>query len=94
MRNKQKSTLLCVPDSNSLIHMRDIDVVNKKLWLWLWEEFDVGLSKTICNELHDHPELTDKGMENKCKKSVWDFRAEGNKLKKLEQANEKRKTTI
>ena len=77
MRNKPKSTLLCIPDTNSLIHMHDIEVVNKNLWEWLWEEFDVRLSETIYNELHDHPDLTDSGMENKCRKSVWSFR--GNK---------------
>ena len=86
MPNKQKSTLLCIPDTNSLIHMRDIDVVNKKLWLWLWEEFDVQLSEAICNELHDHPDLNDTGMENRCKKSVWSFRGKESKLKKLEEA--------
>lgn len=86
MPKKQKSTLLCIPDTNSLIHMRNINVANKKLWLWLWEEFDVRLSETICNELHDHSELTDQGMENKCKKSVWSFRGQESKLKKLEQA--------
>ncbi len=86
MSNKQYSTLLCIPDTNSLIHMRDIDVSNKKLWLWLWEEFDVGLSETICDELHDHPDLTDTGMENKCKKSIWSFRENKSRLTKLEQA--------
>lgn len=85
MPNKQKSTLLCIPDTNSLIHMRDINVANKKLWLWLWEEFDVRLSETICDELRDHPDLTDSGMENKCRKSVWSFREKKNTLKKLEE---------
>ena len=47
MRNKPKSPLLCLPDTNSLIHMHDIYVVNKKLWEWLWEEFDVRLSETM-----------------------------------------------
>lgn len=86
MPKQQKSALLCIPDTNSLIHMRNIDVGNKKLWLWLWEEFDVRLSETICNELHDHPELTDQGMENKCKNSVWNFSGPKSRLKKLEQA--------
>ncbi|MYC76375.1 hypothetical protein F4X10_11480 [Candidatus Poribacteria bacterium] len=86
MSRRKKSSLLCIPDTNSLIHMRDIDVANKKLWLWLWEEFDVQLSEAICNELHDHPDLNDTGMENKCKKSVWSFRGQESKLKKLEEA--------
>lgn len=86
MPKKQKSTLLCIPDTNSLIHMRNIDVANKKLWLWLWEEFDVKLSEAICNELHDHPDLNDKGMENKCKNSVWNFRGPESRLKKLKEA--------
>lgn len=64
--------------------MRDIMVANKNLWLWLWEEFDVKLSETICNELHDHSDLTDVGMENKCKKSIWSFNEENSKFKKLE----------
>ena len=85
MPDKQKSTLLCIPDTNSLIHMRDINVANKKLWLWLWEEFDVKLSETICDELRDHPNLTDSGMESKCRKSIWGFREKKNTLKKLEE---------
>ena len=63
--------------------MRGIDIVNKKLWLWLWEEFDVKLSKTICNELHDHHRLTEAGMEKKCKDSIWSFERKS-KLKQLE----------
>lgn len=80
MRNKPKSTLLCLPDTNSLIHMHDIDVVNKKLWEWLWEEFDVRLSETIYNELH-HP---DKLMKKLCQKSIWNFRKQQRNLKNME----------
>lgn len=85
MSNKQHSTLLCIPDTNALIHMRDIDVINNRLWKWLWKEFDVKLSETICDELKDHSDLTDTGMENKCKKSIWSFREKKSRLTKLEQ---------
>ena len=33
-----------------------------------------------------HPQLTDQGMENRCKNSVWNFSGPKSRLKKLEQA--------
>ena len=47
----RSETLLCVVDTNSLIHMRDIRVARKDLGLWLWQEFTVKVSDTIIEEV-------------------------------------------
>ena len=84
MPKTNNASLLCIPDTNSLIHMRDIEVINNKLWKWLWIEFDVKLSETICDEL-DRSDKTDAGMENECEKSIWSFGKSKSNLTKLEQ---------
>lgn len=82
MRNKQKPTLLCIPDTNSLIHMRDIEVAKKDLRLWLWQEFDVKLSSTICTEIQNHRDLAKGSIQKRCNKSVWNFTVQLDKLEK------------
>ena len=57
MPKRQKSALLCIPDTNSLINMSNIEVAKKDLRLWLWVEFDVKLSSTICTEIQNHRDL-------------------------------------
>ena len=77
--------LLCVVDTNSLIHMRDIRVARRYLGLWLWREFTVKVSDKIIEEVQRrrkyHP--TSSTVQRKCTKSKWEFQ---NEIKKLESA--------
>lgn len=75
MHSKQKSYLLCIPDTNSLIHLcqTDIEVSRKELWLWLWQEFDVKLSESVMDELNRHQNKTYGGIIKKCSKSIWNY---------------------
>ncbi|MCY4570607.1 MAG: hypothetical protein OXD49_20150 [Candidatus Poribacteria bacterium] len=74
--------LLCVVDTNSLIHMRDIRVARRYLGLWLWREFTVGVSDKIIEEVQKqrkyHPS---HHIQRKCTKSKWAFQ---NQIDKLE----------
>lgn len=83
MPNKQKSYLLCIPDTNSLINMcqTEIEVAQKELWHWLWQEFDVRLSSTVFDELNRHRDKTSNGIRKKCSKSIWEYRIQ---IKSLE----------
>ena len=83
MPKKQKSYLLCIPDTNSLINMcqTDIVVARKELWLWLWQEFDVKLSDTVFDELNHQQSKTSGGIIKKCSKSIWNY---GIQIKRLE----------
>ncbi|RKU24488.1 hypothetical protein C6499_16865 [Candidatus Poribacteria bacterium] len=82
MHNIQTSALLCIPDTNSLIHMRDIEVINDDLRLWLWKEFDVKLSKTICDEIQSHQILAKGNIQKQCNRSKWSFQVPIDKLEK------------
>lgn len=74
--------LLCVVDTNSLIHMRGIRVARKDLGLWLWQEFTVKVSDTIIEEVQrprkHHPS---QRVQRKSTKSKWIFQ---NQIDKLE----------
>lgn len=83
MPNRQKSALLCIPDTNSLINMSDIEVAKKDLRLWLWVEFDVKLSPTICTEIQNHQDLAKGGIQKRCNKSVWNFTVRLDQLEKI-----------
>ena len=82
MHNRQKSALLCIPDTNSLINMSDIEIAKKDLRLWLWVEFDVKLSPTICTEIQNHRDLVKGGIRKRCNKSVWNFTIQLDRLEK------------
>lgn len=47
-------SIVCLPDTNSLIHLRGINVLNKSACLWLWDEFDVRISDEIPVELQNN----------------------------------------
>lgn len=64
-----KPPTICLPDTNSLIHLRDIIVDNKRACLRLWDEFEVKISDEIPRELqrnenknpdHKVPEINGK----------------------------------
>ena len=74
--------LLCVVDTNSLIHMRDIRVARKDLGLWLWQEFTVKVSDTIIEEVQrPRKHRPSHHVQRKCTKSNWRFH---NQIDKLE----------
>ncbi len=76
--------LLCVVDTNSLIHMRGIRVARKDLGLWLWREFTVKVSDKIIEEVQrPRKYCPSHDVQRKCVKSEWVFQ---NELKKLEDA--------
>ena len=77
-------SLLCVVDTNSLIHMRGIRVARKDLGLWLWREFTVKVSDKIIEEIQRprkyRPSLE---VQRKCTGSNWRFQ---NQIDRLENA--------
>ena len=76
--------LLCVVDTNSLIHMRDIRVARKDLRLWLWQEFTVKVSDAIIEEVQrPRKHRPSPHIQTKCTKSKWIFQ---NQIDKLENA--------
>ena len=76
--------LLCVVDTNSLIHMRGIRVARKDLGLWLWQEFTVKVSDKIIEEVQRPGKYRPSSdVQRRCTKSRWEFQ---NEIKKLENA--------
>lgn len=76
--------LLCVVDTNSLIHMRDIQIARKDLGLWLWQEFTVKVSDTIIEEIQSPRKYRpSRHVQRQCTKSKWTFQ---NQIDKLENA--------
>lgn len=75
---------MCVVDTNSLIHMRDIRVARKELGLWLWQEFTVKVSDKIIEEVYNsRRHRPGPHVQRKCTKSNWVFQ---NQIDKLENA--------
>jgi hypothetical protein len=42
---------LCIVDTSSLIHLREITIRNRSLHRWLWDEFRVAYSRTVWDEI-------------------------------------------
>ena len=76
--------LLCVVDTNSLVHMRNIRVARKDLGLWLWREFTVKVSDKIIEEVQSpRKHRPSHDVQRKCTESNWRFQ---NQIDKLENA--------
>ena len=76
--------LLCIVDTNSLIHMRDIRVARKDLGLWLWQEFSVKVSDTIIEELQrPRKHRPSQHVQRRCTKSKWTFQNPINNLENV-----------
>ena len=74
--------LLCVVDTNSLIHMRGVRVARKELGLWLWREFTVKVSDTIIEEIQKpRKNSPSSDVQRKSAKSKWIYQ---NSIEKLE----------
>lgn len=75
-------SVLCLVDTCSLIYMRDIEVRNKALRLWLWDEFYVKVSEEICTEIQRHRDLAGGGIINRCNRSKWSFNISVDRLER------------
>lgn len=74
--------LLCIVDTNSLIHMRGIRVARKDLGLWLWREFTVKVSGEIIKEVQKTRKYRPSShVQRKCAESKWAFQ---NQIDRLE----------
>lgn len=51
---KRKPPLVCLPDTTSLIHLRDIIISGRDARLWMWDEFEVKVSDEIQREVDRH----------------------------------------
>ena len=69
-----KPSLVCVPDTSSLIYLRDIEIVGRNARLWLWDEFDVRVGSTIMQETARHPDLMQGQLKKKLQRSVMSLR--------------------
>lgn len=54
---------LCIVDTSSLIYLSEIELANKPLHRWLWDEFKVIYSETVWIEIQRH--LGDMGQDAK-----------------------------
>lgn len=73
MPRSQKLTI-CVPDTNSLIHLRNVIVMNRDACLWLWDEFEIKVAEKIRDEIRDknahNPALKVGSIDGKLTKSI------------------------
>ncbi len=80
-RTIEVKPLLCIVDTNSLIHMRGIRVARKDLGLWLWREFTVKVSSKIIEEVQSQGKYRPSpNIQRKCVESEWIFQNQMNKL--------------
>jgi hypothetical protein len=67
---RNRSLLVCVPDTNSLIHLRDVEISGRDARLWLWDEFEVRVGPTIPQEAARHHDLMRGQLKRKLERSV------------------------
>lgn len=67
---RKRSLLVCIPDTNSLIHLRDVEISGRDARLWLWDEFEVRVSSTIPQEAARHPNLMRGQLKRKLARSA------------------------
>lgn len=69
-----KSSLVCVPDTNVFVHLRDIKLSNRDACLWLWDEFDIKVSDEIPREVQTFASrdsvLTPTSIKNRLNRSI------------------------
>lgn len=72
--SRKKPLIVCLPDTNSLIHLRGVVVANKSACLWLWDEFEIQISDQIPQELQNNaarnPDLEVREITRKVLASV------------------------
>ncbi len=66
--------VICVPDTNALVHLRYVNVAGRSACLWLWDEFEVRVGNRIPREIQDiagnNPELAPSQIRRKLGRSV------------------------
>lgn len=67
---RRKIPIVCIPDTNSLIHLRDVEIRGKDARLCLWDEFEVQISSTIQDEANRHQDLLKGQLKGKIRKSI------------------------
>jgi len=67
---RRKSPLICIPDTNTLIHLRDVEIAGRNARLWLWDEFEVRVGGVIPQEAARHPNLMQGQLRKKLEHSV------------------------
>lgn len=76
---RNKPPIVCLPDTNVLIHLRGVNVSNKSACLWLWDEFEVQISDEIPQELQNNtarnPDLEVREIARKVPSSVVPLKA-------------------
>lgn len=45
--------VICVPDTNALVHLRSVSVAGRDACLWLWDEFEVRVGDQIPREVQN-----------------------------------------
>lgn len=50
---RSQKLAICVPDTNALIHLRDVTVAGRDACLWLWDEFEIRIAEKIRDEVRD-----------------------------------------
>lgn len=77
---RNKPPIVCLPDTNSLIHLRGVIIANKSACLWLWDEFEVQISDEIPQELQNNaarnPDLVVREIARKVPGSVVALKAD------------------
>jgi hypothetical protein len=77
---RNKLPIVCLPDTNSLIHLRGVIVANRSACLWLWDEFEVQISDEIPQELQNNaarnPDLEVREIARKVPASVVALKAD------------------
>lgn len=68
------SRVICVPDTNALVHLRYVRVMERDACLWLWDEFDIKVGNEIPRELQEiaakNPNLAPGGIARRLNQSV------------------------
>ena len=77
-----KRPIICIPDTNALIHLRGITVARRDACQWLWDEFDVKVSEEIPREAKNHQNKMPGGLFKKLDRSTEKLHLELDKMEK------------
>ena len=66
--------VLCIVDTCSLIYLSEIELANKSLHRWLWDEFDVTYSRAAWNEIQNQMGKmgqSERGFKREWSQHIW-----------------------
>jgi len=75
-----RSPLICVPDTSSLIHLRDVEIAGRNARLWLWDEFEVHIGDAIRVEAARHADLMRGQLKRKLLRSVMSLQPDKDRM--------------